>query len=102
LHKALEDDDLSAKSLSRYERRWKKRLGRELRIGCWSRKLFERLNDQQVDRIFEIMKANGMDEALLKAEDLSFDWHGRTLLKLLGHQMVSRALGLIKLPFRAD
>lgn len=102
LHQALEEGNLSAKSLSRYEQRWKQRLGRELRIGYWARKLFERLSDQQIDRIFEIVKANGIDEALLKAKDLSFDWHSQTVLKLLGHQLVSKALGLMKLPFRAD
>ena len=100
LHQALEDDDLSAKRLARYEQRWKKKLGRELKIGYWARKLFERLSDRQIDRIFEIVKANGIDEALLKAEDLSFDWHSKTVLRLMGYQMVSKAINVIKLPFR--
>jgi len=100
LHQALEDDDLSAKRLARYEQRWKKKLGRELKIGYWARKLFERLSDRQIDRIFEIVKANGIDEALLKAEDLSFDWHSKTVLRLMGYQMVSKAIDVIKLPFR--
>ncbi len=101
LHQALEDGDMSAKRLMRYERGWRKRLGRELKIGYWARKLFERLSDRQIDRIFQIAKANRIDEALLKAEDLSFDWHSRTILSLLRYQMVSRTIGLIKLPFRA-
>ena len=100
LHQALEDDDLSAKRLARYERGWKKKLGRELKIGYWARKLFERLSDRQIDRIFEIVKTNGIDEALLKAEDLSFDWHSKTVLRLMGYQMVSKAINVIKLPFR--
>ena len=58
---------------------WRKKLGRELKIGYWARKLFERLSDRQIDRIFEIVKANGIDEALLEAEDLSFDWHSQTM-----------------------
>jgi digeranylgeranylglycerophospholipid reductase len=33
LHEALEDDDLSAKRLARYQRGWRKKLGRELRTG---------------------------------------------------------------------
>jgi len=100
LHQALEDDDLSAKRLARYEQRWKRKLGREIKIGYWARKLFERLSDRQIDRIFEIVKANGIDEALLKAEDLSFDWHSKTVLRLMGYQMVSKAINVIKLPFR--
>jgi geranylgeranyl reductase family protein len=99
LHQALVDDDLSARRLSRYERGWHKKLGRELRIGYWARRFFERLSDRQVDRIFEVIKTSGIDEALLKAKDLSFDWHGRTIARLLRYQMVSKTLNLIKLPF---
>jgi len=102
LHQALVDGDLSAKRLARYERGWRKKLGRELRIGYWARKLYEQLSDRQIDRIFEIVKANGIDEALLKAEDLSFDRHSRTILRLLRYQIVARTMNLIKLPFKTD
>ena len=101
LHQALEDDDLSAKRLARYEQGWKERLGQELTIGYWARKLFERLSDKQIDRVFDVVKANGIDEALLSAKDLSFDWHGRAVLRLLGHKVVSKALSMVKIPFRA-
>jgi flavin-dependent dehydrogenase len=100
LHEALEDDDLSAKRLARYERGWRKKLGRELRTGYWFRKLFELMSDRQIDRIFEIVKAGGIDEALLKAEDISFDWHGRTIMRLLKYQVVAKTIGQIKLPFK--
>jgi digeranylgeranylglycerophospholipid reductase len=101
LHQALKDDDLSVKRLARYERGWKKILGRELKVGYWARKLFERLSDRQIDRIFKIIEAGGIDQALLKAEDLSFDWHSRTILRLLRYQVVARAMHIIKLPFRS-
>jgi digeranylgeranylglycerophospholipid reductase len=100
LHEALEDNDLTAKRLARYERGWRKKLGKELRTGYWFRKLFERLSYRQIDRIFEMMKAGGIDEALLKAEDLSFDWHGRTIMRLLKYQVVAKTIGQIKLPFK--
>lgn len=100
LHRALESDDLSAKSLANYERGWKRRLGRELRIGYWARKFYERLSDRQIDRIFEIMESSNVDEALLKAGEFSFDWHGKALLQILGHTAVSKAIGVIKIPFR--
>jgi digeranylgeranylglycerophospholipid reductase len=102
LHRALMDGDLSAKRLARYERGWHQKLGRELRIGYWTRKLYERLSDRQIDRLFEVVRAGGIDEALLKAEDLSFDWHSKTILRLLKYQMVARTLDVIKLPFRPD
>jgi geranylgeranyl reductase family protein len=99
VHQALEDDDLSAKRMARYERRWRKRLGQELKIGYWARRLFERLSDRQLDRLFEIIRASGIDEALLKAEDLPFDWHSRAILKLMGYQILSRTIGTRKIPF---
>ena len=102
LHKALEEDDLTAKRLARYERGWRKKLGRELRTGYWFRKLFERLSNRQIDGIFKIVKAGGIDEALLKAEDISFDWHGGTIMRLLKYQVVAKTIGQIKIPYKTD
>ncbi|MEE9583227.1 MAG: NAD(P)/FAD-dependent oxidoreductase, partial [Dehalococcoidales bacterium] len=99
LDQALEKDDLSARSLGSYQREWKKKLGRELRISYWARKLYERLSDRQIDRIFDIITANGIDEALLKADDLSFDWHGRAILRVTGQSVLSRAFAAMKIPF---
>jgi len=100
LHRALDDDDLSAKNLAGYERDWKKKLGRELKIGYWSRKFYEHLSDKRIDRIFDIIKSNGIDEALLKADDLSFDWHGEVILRLLGYRVLSKAIKVMKIPLR--
>ena len=99
LHKALKSDNLSAKRLSVYEMGWKKKLGRELKVGYWSRKFYELLSDRQIDRIFDIIKAKGIDEALLNSADLSFDWHGKVVLKLIGHRALARTLETIRLPF---
>ena len=99
LHRALESDDLSAKNLANYERGWRRKLGQELKIGYYARKLYERLSDRQIDWMFDIIKSNGIDEALLKADDLSFDWHHQTVLRLLGHRVVSKAIKAMKIPF---
>ncbi len=45
------------------------------------------------------MVTYGIGEALMAADDLSFDWHGRTVLKLMGHQAISRVLKAMKRPF---
>ncbi len=100
LHRALDDNDLSARNLASYEREWKKKLGRELKIGYYARKFYEHLSDSQIDRIFDIIKSSGIDEALLKADDLSFDWHGEVILRLLGHRVLSKAIEVMKIPFR--
>ena len=99
LQRALETNDLSTRSLAEYERMWKAKLGRELRIGYWARKLYERLSDRQIDRIFGIIKSSGIDEALLKADDLSFDWHGEVVFRLIGHKAVSKVIKVMKIPF---
>ena len=99
LHGALAEGDLSAARLARYERGWRKRLGGELRTGYWARRLFERLTDRQIDRLFEVVRAGGIDKALLNAPDLSFDWHGRTVRRLLKYRVVAAAMDVIRLPF---
>ena len=99
LHEALAEGDLSAKRLSLYEKAWRRKLGRELRTGYWARKLFERLSHRQIDRLFEIVKAGGIDEALLQAADVSFDWHSRTIRQLLKYRVVVKSLKIVRLPF---
>ena len=99
LHQALKTNALSAKSLANYGRDWRRKLGQELKIDYWARKFYERLSDRQIDGIFDIIKSNGIDDALLKADDLSFDWHGKVVLRLIGHSVVSKAIGAMKIPF---
>ncbi|MDP3880155.1 MAG: NAD(P)/FAD-dependent oxidoreductase [Dehalococcoidales bacterium] len=99
LHRALESGNLSAGNLARYETDWKRKLGQELRTGYRARKFYERLSDIQVDHIFDIMRMNGIVETLLKEDDLSFDWHGGAVSRLLRHQALSTAFKIMKLPF---
>ncbi|MBM4433151.1 MAG: NAD(P)/FAD-dependent oxidoreductase [Chloroflexi bacterium] len=100
LRRAMENNNLSAGKLSSYEREWKRKLGRELKLGYRARKLFERLNDNQIDRIFDIIKNGGLDETLLKSKNISFDWHSEALSELLRYKAVSLALEVVKIPFR--
>lgn len=97
LHRALKADSLSARSLANYEQEWKRRIGRELKMGYWVRRFYEHLNDRQVDRLFDIMKSNGVIDALLRADDLSFDWHSEVVAGLLGRGPIAKAIGGTKL-----
>jgi geranylgeranyl reductase family protein len=99
LNRALKSDNLSAENLSSYQREWRKRLGVELRFGYWARKLYERLSDRQIDQVFDIIESNGIDEALLKAEDLSFDWHSKVVLRVMADKALSKAMVAWKIPF---
>ncbi|MDP2931048.1 MAG: NAD(P)/FAD-dependent oxidoreductase [Chloroflexota bacterium] len=100
LHRALENDDLSARSLASYERAWQKRLGWELKMGYWARRFYERLSDAQVNRLFDIIMRQGIDVALLKAEELSFDWHGRVILRLIRRRVLSAGMEMVTAPLR--
>ena len=99
LDKALNENDLSEKSLSRYEKAWRRKLGGELRTGYQARKLFERMNEAQIDRLFKVIKRGGIDEELLKAPEISFDWHSGLIKTLFKYQVVIRALNIVKTPF---
>jgi digeranylgeranylglycerophospholipid reductase len=100
LHRALAADDLSARSLAGYERGWKRKLGRELKVGQYARKFYERLSDRNLDRVFDITKSSGVDEVLSKADDISFDWHGEAITKLVGNGVLMGAIKAVKIPFR--
>ena len=99
LHQALIDDNLLAKNLAGYQRKWRRKLGRELEIGYYARKFYERLSDKQVDRVFDKIKSHGIDQALLQAEDVAFDWHGKAVVRLIGNKIVAKALRAMKAPF---
>jgi digeranylgeranylglycerophospholipid reductase len=92
IHEALRSDDLSAKRLARYERRWKKMIARELQIGYWGRKLYENLSDNQIERIFDLIIAGNIHEELLQSPDFSFDWHGSSILRVLKHKALGTAI----------
>ena len=95
LSEALAVGDLSATMLSRYQRRWKRVLSRELEIGYSARRLFEALNDQQISALVHQASANGTGSELVNSQDGSFDWHSHTIGKVMGHPVLGGALRLI-------
>ncbi|MFH1381568.1 MAG: NAD(P)/FAD-dependent oxidoreductase [Chloroflexota bacterium] len=101
LLQALEKDSLLAKDLAGYERNWRKKLAGELRIGYRARRIYEWLSDGQIDQVFDIIKDNGIDKALLEADDLAFDWHGNVVLRLLRQKVLANAFKAMKVPFLA-
>lgn len=78
--RALATGDLTARTLSVYERRWRMMFGRELRYDAAARGLYRRLSSAQVDRIIARADRTDMAQALLRSSRFSFDWHGATLL----------------------
>jgi flavin-dependent dehydrogenase len=90
---ALRSGRLCGKDLSGYERAWKATLGDELRTGQWARKLYERLSDRRIDRILATLSSGGLIEEILSRDDVSFDWHGRSLRHLLTYRTLAKLIG---------
>ena len=100
LHQALATNDLSARGLADYERKWQKKLGGELKKGYRVRRFYEHLSDQQIDRLFDTIDASGLAEVLLRDSNVSFDWHSGGLLRILGNVAISKITQAMKSPFR--
>ncbi|MBI4267284.1 MAG: NAD(P)/FAD-dependent oxidoreductase [Chloroflexi bacterium] len=99
LSPSLGADNLSARHLVSYDRIWRKKLGKELNLGYWARKVYEQLSDTQIDWLFDIVKSEGIAEALLKSDDFSFDWHTGMVTRLIGHRALFEAMKVMKPPF---
>ncbi len=98
LSQALAEDDLSARRLAAYQQRWRQKVGREIVLGHLARRIYQRLTDEQLEQLFDIAASEGLLDALAEAEDLSFDWHGAVIRRLLSHRAVLRALAVVGLP----
>jgi len=80
LGEALSSDNLASANLSRYQQEWRQRIGREIRLGYWARRVYTRLSDRQIERIFGVLDSGGLGQAVLSSPGFSFDWHSRLLL----------------------
>jgi len=94
LDEALRSDNLTAGQLSRYQKQWKAKMGKELSRGYWVRWAYAKLSDRQIEGIFNMFDSSGMAEALLNSSDFSFDWHSGLILAGLRH---SSAYPLLKI-----
>jgi len=70
-------------TLKRYEARWRARLGREIKIGGFFRRLFEHLKDSEIDDLFSIVRSDGILSAV--TSKARFDWHKDVILLALKH-----------------
>ncbi len=95
---ALARGDFSASSLSRYETLWKQKLGRELKMGAFARRVFGTLSDSSLDALFVRAKASGVIDALLSSPDLTFDWHGKVVDNLLRTGSLTKLIKGVVLP----
>ncbi len=98
LHNALQSGNLSSSGLSVYQRDWRRKLNSELRREYYARKIFERLNDKQINRLVSALNSTGLIESLLLDKSLSFDWHGGLMLRALRLGLLSQFRKMLHLP----
>jgi len=79
----LNNDELSARRLSDYEKQWKAKMGKELSRGQLARRALNRLSDGQVERVFDVLGSNGTAQDMVESGDISFDWHSKLVLAAL-------------------
>ena len=83
LREALAADNLAAGQLSRYQKEWKAKMGKELSRGYWARWAYAKLSDSQIEGIFKTLDSNGAAGSLLDSGGFSFDWHSRLIATVL-------------------
>ena len=88
LQEAFRRNRFKADFLSSYDRKWKKAIGEELRLGYYFRKLFSKLTDEQIEELFDRMI---QEEVLnLAHREAVFDWHKNIILSVFKLPAVKR------------
>ncbi|MGB8951134.1 MAG: NAD(P)/FAD-dependent oxidoreductase [Candidatus Aminicenantales bacterium] len=81
LLKGLQAGTFHMQFLSEYEKLWKKAIQKEILIGYIARKVFSRLSEIQIERLFEIAKCDGIIPLI--REKGNFDWQSQLILDLV-------------------
>ena len=92
IDKALKENDLRAGKLAAYEKEWKSRLGKELRICRMAHAFYSRLNNSQLDNLFDISNATGIVDEIISANEFDFDFHSSIIRKSISFRTISKLL----------
>jgi digeranylgeranylglycerophospholipid reductase len=90
LTEALSKDELRAEDLAVYERRWRKRLGSELRWQLLLRRIAHRLSDDDIDALFELARTDGIMPLVRRTA--AFNHHREFITALFKHPPARRLL----------
>ena len=86
----LPRDELKAENLAIYERRWRKRLGSELRWQLLLRRMAHRLRDEDIDALFELARTDGIMPLVRRTA--AFNHHREFITALFKHPPARRLL----------
>src|SRR6266571_3597024 len=84
LAECLRSGDLDCNALAKYENHWRKRLGPELKIQLAFRKYGQRLTDNDMEQLFDLVRTDGVIPLLRKAAD--FNQQRGLILSLFRHK----------------
>jgi flavin-dependent dehydrogenase len=90
LRGALEADALDRQTLSAYEKAWRRRLGSELRWQLVLRRVAQRLDDRDMDRLFDLAHTDGIMPLVRRTA--TFNQHREFIVALLRHPPARRVL----------
>jgi geranylgeranyl reductase family protein len=96
LHQAFQAHDFSESRLASYQKGWRARLGKELQVGYWAHRLYQKLDNRQIERLHNFISKNGIPQFIAELDDFSFDWHSELILKTLKHLAVAIPAQAIK------
>lgn len=90
LTELLPRNELNAASLAIYERRWRTRLGSELRWQLLLRRIAHRMGNEDIDRLFELARTDGVMPLVYGTA--SFNHHREFIAALVKHPPARRVL----------
>ena len=90
IKKAFKNGSLKAESLSEYEKKWRKILGKEIVIGEYLHKFYSKLSDKSLDELFVAAKEDGLLPFI--AKNGKFDWHTNAIIKIFRSPNLRRVL----------
>ncbi len=90
IYMALQNGDTSAKTLSNYEKMWKKSIGNEISFGKYFHRFYSKLGDDSVDALFEAAEKDKLLSFI--AEQGSFDWHKNAVIRILQSPNIRKVL----------
>ena len=76
---AFNSNNFNESSMKNYEIKWKKRLGKELKIGYYARSVFEKLSDSQIDKLVNNIADEDNPTNKILVNNFSFDWHSNVI-----------------------
>jgi geranylgeranyl reductase family protein len=86
--RGLSTNRLDERALSRYESRWKQRLGQEIRVGMAFRRIAAGLDDSSIDALVDLARVDGIVPLLQRTA--TFNWHRKAAVALLTHPAFRR------------